>query len=245
MTSRTLLLSGLGAGAFLLLALPCVGYAAAETSAFGAAPNQPSDATPLPEDAGADFAGESHGNPEKGFIDATPADGRKADPSGDSTDEAADGGLLGGLWPVAVVLALIGLLFWAARRYLPGMRRLAGSPAVKVLGRTYLSPKQSVAVLKVGRRLLVVGQAGDRLASLAEIDDPHEVSELIGVCESSGARSATASFRNVFRQADRELDTQDEPAMEVEEGESQEIGRVRNELNDLTRKVREVVDLRK
>ena len=52
------------------------------------------------------------------------------------------------LWPLLAVLAGIVLLFWAARKYLPGVQRLTGSAAVEVLARTHLAPRQSINVVR-------------------------------------------------------------------------------------------------
>jgi len=139
--------------------------------------------------------------------------------------------------PLVVVLVVIVLVFWAVRKYVPGMRRLTGSSVVRVLARTYLSPRQSVTLVKVGRRILVVGQTADRLSRLGEISDGEEVSELLGLCHSEGDQSISKNFQKIFREADREYDEGVEAG-----GESPEqLGRVRSQLDDLTRKVRSAV----
>ena len=174
-------------------------------------------------------------------------------PASDGTADRAkpwNPGWFGLLWPLVVVLAGIILLFWAARRFLPGMRRMAGNRAVEVLGRTYLSPRQSVTVVKLGRRILVIGQTADQLSPLASISDPEEVSELAGLCESSGRHSATTTFRKIFQRMDREYE---EPAggaaaadaSGASEVSAEDIDRVRDELRSLTDKVRQVSTGRK
>ncbi|NIA20603.1 MAG: hypothetical protein GWP05_01245, partial [Anaerolineaceae bacterium] len=109
------------------------------------------------------------------------------DPSKTKSDDGF--GWLSLVAPLVVVLLVIVLVFWAVRKYVPGMRRLTGSSVVRVLARTYLSPRQSVTLIKVGRRILVVGQTADRLSRLGEISDGEEVSELLGLCRSEGDQS--------------------------------------------------------
>lgn len=177
---------------------------------------------------------------------------------GSSPDGPAGGkGTSGGLsiwdilWPLLIVLGGIVVLFWAARRFLPGMRRMAGSRAVEVLGRTYLSPRQSVTVVRLGRRILVIGQTAEQLSALASISDPEEVSELVGLCEGSGQNSATATFGKIFRGLDRQYEESAVGDQEVAEGSGgdevsvEDIDRVRNELRSLTDKVRQVSNGRK
>jgi flagellar biogenesis protein FliO len=143
------------------------------------------------------------------------------------------------LWPLTLVLGGIGVVFWAVRKYVPGMRKMTGSRAVEVLARTYLSPRQSVNIVRLGRRILVVGQTTDRLSALATITDPDEVSELIGLCESASAGSATSSFRNIFKKFDRQFEEAD---VEADGSGDADLSRVRDELDSLTEKVRRVRD---
>ena len=80
---------------------------------------------------------------------------------------------------LAVVLALIvgvGALF---KRYVPGVRSLAGG-AFRVVGRMALSPKQTAVLLHVGKRLVLIGVGSDRVQTLAEITDQEEVSFVLG-----------------------------------------------------------------
>jgi flagellar biosynthetic protein FliO len=74
---------------------------------------------------------------------------------------------------LAVVLAAIVGVAWLARRYVPSVKKMADGP-LKVVGRAYLSPKQSVALVQVGRRHVLVGVTSDRLTNLGHIADADE-----------------------------------------------------------------------
>jgi hypothetical protein len=76
---------------------------------------------------------------------ASPASGRS---------EGAGGWWLGTAG-VALALAACGWASVAARRYLP--RAADGTAALRVVGRTSLSPKHTVYLLDVGGRVLIVG----------------------------------------------------------------------------------------
>jgi len=79
---------------------------------------------------------------------------------------------------LALVLGLILALRWLARRW--GGRRLGGGDgAVELLSRTPLSTRHSVLLVRVGKRILVVGAGGDNLRTLTEIEDPEQISELL------------------------------------------------------------------
>ncbi len=153
-------------------------------------------------------------------------------------NDKPSGSLMSFALPLAAVLALILIIVWAAKKYLPNVRRLTGSTAMKVVARTHLSPRQSIAVVRLGRRLLVVGQTADNLTPLGVVEDPEEVSELLGEIESGKTNSAVGNFKRVFQKTDEEFAAADEAAGgEPADGE---IERVRTELESLTRKVREV-----
>jgi flagellar protein FliO/FliZ len=108
-----------------------------------------------------------------------------------------------------IVIGVIFLLRWAGRKMflLPG--NVKANPAIKVLSRTVLSPKQQVMLLQVGKRLVVVGDSGGRLSALSEITDPDEVAGLVGEVGSARpdrAESAIKSFRNLFGLAKQPFD---------------------------------------
>ena len=90
-----------------------------------------------------------------------------------------DGWYVTGLVSLTAVLALIFLLGYLAKRFvLPGTR--LGNRELEVLARTYVGPKQSIAIVKAGRRLMVVGVTANQVSLLISLDDPVEAAELMG-----------------------------------------------------------------
>lgn len=77
-------------------------------------------------------------------------------------------------WPaigMALAFAGLGCASWAARRRGAGEARGAGS--VRVIGRTYLAPKQAVHLVQAGGRLLIVGTGpGGPPSLLSTLPDP-------------------------------------------------------------------------
>jgi len=121
-----------------------------------------------------------------------------------ATDVPVNGwqGVLRGWWPLIVVLAIIAGVAIAARRWLPKSSVFGARGVVEVLGRQYLSSKQSVAVLKVGRRVVVVGMTPERLTHLDTITDADEVADLVGRAASGRPGSLSSAFeREVLREA--------------------------------------------
>ena len=91
------------------------------------------------------------------------------------------------LGSLALVAALIVGLGVAWKKISATTNKAAGAAAVTMVGRTVLTPRHQVMVLKVGHRLVVVGDAGHGMQPLCEITDPHEVASVLA---SSGAASA-------------------------------------------------------
>ena len=123
---------------------------------------------------------------------------RSASPTTDSVGELSHVALA-----LLVVIAIIFGLRAVARRLalVPTVGR--SGRGVRLLSRTVLSPKQQVLLLQVGRRVVVVGDAGAAgMRPLCEITDPDEVASLIGDARAAEASvPATRSFSSLFRRA--------------------------------------------
>ena len=131
---------------------------------------------------------------------AAPADATATPAAGLSTSRL--------ILALAVVLGLIFGLRYLARRAFPQAAGGRPTGAVRVLGRTSVAPRQQVMLLQVGRRVLVVGDSGGAMRSLAEISDPDEVASLIGQTQRQQQTTPTQQFatwlgaaRNAFGRA--------------------------------------------
>lgn len=83
-----------------------------------------------------------------------------------------------GLVSTVIVLGVVWLAYRAARRWIPGSK-VSDSGFMQVIARTTLTPKQHVALVRLGRRFVMVGVSPDRIDRLCVIDDAPEVSELL------------------------------------------------------------------
>lgn len=95
---------------------------------------------------------------------------------------------------LGVVLVVIFGAVKLLRKYVPATRPIAPS-VMRVVGRMALSSKQSVVLVHVGRRMVLVGVAGDRMVTLSEIDDAEEVCLLLGKLGERGSRSVEFDSR--------------------------------------------------
>jgi len=112
-------------------------------------------------------------------------------PRSGAASENADGsnaGKSGGSSAGAVLAALVvGLLFvlGLAKLFLKrSPYAISGLPreAINVLGRRVVDPRNSVYIVKVGSRMIVLGSSPGGLTSLADITDPIEVASLANIC---------------------------------------------------------------
>ena len=129
----------------------------------------------------------------------TPPSGSSKEKSTDSTDKQKAGGL-GSIWTTLGSLALVvGLILLIAKLFKKnGGLSSGGLPreAIEVLGRQPIDARQSIHLIRLGSRILVVGSAPEGMTTLTEIDDPVEVDYLAGVCQSNQEKSP---FTNAFR----------------------------------------------
>ncbi len=143
-----------------------------------------------------------------------------------------------GIGALAIVLALVGIGFWAVRRWVPSTRS-GENGVLKVVARVNLSPKHNVALVRVGRRFVLVGLAGDRVNVLCNVCDQDEVAEL-------AARVGTAGGQPVAEFGDLLIDEAAEYKVPAERnaGRAQPVRSAgtgaAQPLSDLLRKLREL-----
>jgi flagellar biogenesis protein FliO len=100
-----------------------------------------------------------------------------------------------------VVLGLFLGVAWCYRRTLSST--LSGAlpkQVVQVMGRSSISPRQQLVVVRFGSKLVLVSLIQGEARTLSEIADPLEVDQLVGLCESGQPGSITNSFKSVLLQ---------------------------------------------
>jgi flagellar protein FliO/FliZ len=107
---------------------------------------------------------------------------------------------------LAIVLGLFVVLVWCSKRFAPAGAAPLPKEVLELLGRAPLSGRQSMQLVRIGNKLLLVAVSSTGAETLAEITDPLEVEHLAGLCRRGKGESATASFRNVLNQLSGETD---------------------------------------
>jgi flagellar biosynthetic protein FliO len=144
-----------------------------------------------------------------------------------------------GIGALGIVLASIVAAVWAFKRWVPAVRAADGG-LLRVVGRTSLTPKHSLALVRMGRRFVLVGVSGDRLSRLCEVSDPEEVAELAARA-GIGTTPSTNAFDNLLLHEAASYEEPDEPELAGgDRSDGPDGGRVSRSLTGLLTRLRSV-----
>jgi flagellar biogenesis protein FliO len=146
-----------------------------------------------------------------------------------------------------LALAIVLLAIFVSHRVwkklgLPGgSGRLSG--ALQVVSRLSVAPKQQILLVRVGKRLVLVGNSGTQMNPLCEIGDPDEAAALLGEVASQRDESASVAFNAVLGGEEKRFEEESIAAAssgdeETEAEEDEAIASTRAELSGLAEKVR-------
>ncbi len=139
-----------------------------------------------------------------------------------------------GFLSLAAVIVLIAAIAWVVKRLAP-RTRLGGS-AVRILGRTYLSPKQSLALIRVGHRVALIGITPDHISHVMALDDlASGDSTLAG----AGAGSAD-QFDGFLEKETNFFGTEQALEEHVDSSDVRSVKRTRRSLTDLLGQVKKL-----
>lgn len=135
-----------------------------------------------------------------------------------------------------IVLSLIFGAKWLVPQIWPAVAAQRNG-AVRVLGRTPISPKNQIVLVQVGQRVLVLGENAGSLSTLSTIDDSNEVAVLVGKASARVERISDTEtpFSSALAQSNRAYETAEPPTSNVEPVTDQKTA---GELTDLISKVR-------
>jgi len=157
--------------------------------------------------------------------------------AGTRSSWSSDGGYWLGLLSLCGVLALIfGISLLAKRFVLP--RTKLGKRNLEVIGRTYLSGKQSVALVQAGRRLLVLGITPSHITRLACVDDPLEMAELLGAADAERPDSVRSQFARNIKDEMLRFNEGDEQESELTDAPPEFSVRAREQIRSALERVR-------
>jgi flagellar biogenesis protein FliO len=161
---------------------------------------------------------------------------REAEPLGERDSGGAG-------WAMSTLAALglvIGLILVARFAYIRFGGRMVAKPtqAVEVLSRTTVAPKNHVLLLRVGQRVLVVGDSNQGLRTLADVDDPEEVAGLLQATTASQPASVTNGFQQLVSRFNRDYDAADQVRDEGGDQSEIRLDKTRDTLAGLTTRLK-------
>jgi flagellar biogenesis protein FliO len=96
---------------------------------------------------------------------------------------------IGGIIGVAKLLKSLGMSPLGSTKPLPGT-------VCEVLGVTQLPQRHTLYLLRLGRRILLLGSTGENLTILSEMTDPEEVASIVHLSQPTGEESQAPSLFN-------------------------------------------------
>jgi flagellar biosynthetic protein FliO len=147
---------------------------------------------------------------------------------------------------LALVLILIIAGVWVLKRFHPGGNMLFGSlPVLQVLGRTHLSSKQTLVMVKVDNKLLLLGITDHQINPLMTIDSPEDVARMLIQIEQNRPAGISAGFKHFFSRENDLLQQNQTPSASVSDHSSDKnaetgVLQLKTELNTLLQKVQKL-----
>ena len=184
------------------------------------------------------------------LLNASDDDARTSRPlPGDGRGSEGGSWLLSTMAALGVVIALVLAIRWGYTKLTGRPATMGGSRAVEPLSRTAIAPKNHVVLLRVGRRVLVCNDSAHGMRTLAEIDDPEEVAELLESVTASRPHSSTGTFNALLARFHNPgpnvttrdtVDFDDDPTFpgEGRDRGEHDVDRTRDQLSQLLSRVR-------
>jgi flagellar biogenesis protein FliO len=94
---------------------------------------------------------------------------------------------------LAIVLGVYFGLVFLVRSFTPASHQPLPSDVVQVLGRTPMSNKQTLQLVKLGNRVLLLLESAEGIQPIAEVSDAKEVEQLISLCQNPRTRNRQRS----------------------------------------------------
>jgi flagellar biogenesis protein FliO len=139
---------------------------------------------------------------------------------------------------LGVVIGLILLLRAGFAKVTGRTTAAVNNPVIEVLSRTSIAPKNHVLLLRLGRRILVVGDSPGGMNTLANIEEPEEVASLLQSISVAKSGSVTAEFSHLMQGFDGKYENE-QGAMELGGDSAEaELDRARDTVSGLTARLR-------
>lgn len=165
-----------------------------------------------------------------------------AGPAGESTQDFGPSGdwVLNLITALGVVLILVFLLRSSIVKWFSKAGATGTSPVVEVLTRVSVAPKNHVLLLRVGNRILIVGDSSAGLRTLGQVDNAEEVADILTLVASNSPSGASGGFRRLLQGFNGEYRAQDERMELGEDDDEFQVDRTRDRLAGLMGKLRSI-----
>jgi flagellar biogenesis protein FliO len=95
---------------------------------------------------------------------------------------------------LAIVLGGYFAFVWVVRKFNPGANSQLPPDVVQVLGKTPFGTRQTLQVVRLGSKLVLLLNGADGTFPMGEVTDPDEVNRLTAMCNHRGARGRDGSL---------------------------------------------------
>lgn len=138
--------------------------------------------------------------------------GQVVQPSQPATPPSSDGIGFGRLGlSLAAVVGLILLMRWGGAKLFKGQGGPNSNGVMQVVARAPIAPRQQLMLVRIGRRLVMVGNSGGQMTALSQITEDDEVAEVLGQLKRTG-ESAPSRFTAMFHRAERNYEEAEDAA---------------------------------
>lgn len=161
-----------------------------------------------------------------------------------SSDASSSEGSGWGMFQTIIALAfVVGLILVGKQVVLRLMGRPAAvsrSKVVEVLSRVSVGPRQHVMLIRLGGRIIVVGDSAGQMRLLANLDEPEEVAGILKAVTSSKPTSVSESFNQLMGKFDQDFDRAEADRLrdEGKDVTEHQADRARDQLSGLLARVR-------
>jgi flagellar biogenesis protein FliO len=158
---------------------------------------------------------------------------------------AAAGGEAGSSWwivktlgALAVVIGLIFVVRSVLGRVAGSVTSSAFSPAVEVLSRVTVAPRNHILLVRLGKRVLVLGDSSAGLRKLADITEPDEVAGVLAAVSAGKPNSISRGFGHLMERFNRDYRPEEEWVEEGADRHEHAVDRARDQVGSLLSRVR-------
>ena len=139
---------------------------------------------------------------------------------------------------LGVVLGVIYLIRTVVVRFGTHAPAVTNASVLEVLTRINVAPRNHILLIRMGRRILAVGDSAAGLRTLANVDDPEEVADLIALAVANKPNSITRGFNQLLNRFNSDYTNQIKRVEEGNDTAESRVDRARDQVSNLMTRVR-------